>query len=298
MRNTFINELTKITSLKTKIMLMVGDLGFSVVENFCKKYPNNFINAGIAEQNMSGIAAGLASEGYRVFTYSIGNFNTFRCAEQIRNDIDYHNFAVTIVSVGGGLSYGSLGYSHHLIQDYALMRSFPNMTLYTPSSTTQVKQCLQLILKSKSPSYLRLGRSNIITKNSDKYEKEFRPGGWYLMKKSKNINSKKCILITGDVLDDALNMTKKKKYQDYHIFSVPVWGMNLKKNQQNEIKKWDEIITLEDHLEDGGFGSYILECSNTCRKYHTKIKIKSLDKKICGLVGSQEDIKKITRFAN
>ena len=172
MRNTFIDELTKITSLKTNIMLMVGDLGFSVVENFCKKYPNNFINAGIAEQNMSGIAAGLASEGYRVFTYSIGNFNTFRCAEQIRNDIDYHNFAVTIVSVGGGLSYGSLGYSHHLIQDYALMRSFPNMTLYTPSTITQVKQCLKQIIKSKSPSYLRLGRTNSITKKSDKHDKK------------------------------------------------------------------------------------------------------------------------------
>ena len=76
-----------------------------------------------------------------MFTYSIGNFNTFRCAEQIRNDIDYHNFAVTIVSVGGGLSYGSLGYSHHLIQDYALMRSFPNMTFTLPQ-LNQVKQCL------------------------------------------------------------------------------------------------------------------------------------------------------------
>ena len=298
MRNTFIDELTKITSLKTNTMLLVGDLGFSVVENFCKKHPRNFINAGIAEQNMSGIAAGLASEGYRVFTYSIGNFNTFRCAEQIRNDIDYHNFAVTIVSVGGGLSYGSLGYSHHLIQDYALMRSFPNMTLYTPTTSNQVKQCLKQIIKSKSPSYLRLGRTNIITKENDNYERKFRPGGWYLMKKSKNKNSKKCIVVTGDVLDDALNMIKKKKYQDYHIFSVPVWGMKLKKTQENEIKKWDEIITLEDHLEDGGFGSYILECSNSCKKFHTKIKIKSLDKKICGLVGSQEDIKKITRFAH
>ena len=209
MRNTFINELTKITSSNTNTMLLVGDLGFSVVEKFCKKFPNNFINAGIAEQNMSGIAAGLASEGFRVFTYSIGNFNTFRCAEQIRNDIDYHNFGVTIVSVGGGLSYGSLGYSHHLIQDYALMRSFPNMTLYTPASSIQVKQCLKEIFRSKSPGYLRLGRTDSIAKISNKYKK-FSPGSWHLMQKSKNENSKKCILITGDVLDDALNMTKKK----------------------------------------------------------------------------------------
>ena len=111
MRNDFIDLLTKEAEIKNKIILMVGDLGFSVVEKFKDKYPKQFINAGVAEQNMTGMAAGLASEKFHVFTYSIANFNTFRCSEQIRNDIDYHNYNVTVVSVGGGLSYGALGLS-------------------------------------------------------------------------------------------------------------------------------------------------------------------------------------------
>ena len=117
MRNTFIKELINIAYEDESVFLLVGDLGFSVVEPFSEKFPERFLNCGVAEQNMTGIAAGLAMEGYKVFTYSIANFNTMRCLEQIRNDICYNNLDVTIVSVGCGLSYGSLGYSHHAIQD-------------------------------------------------------------------------------------------------------------------------------------------------------------------------------------
>ena len=129
MRNTFIKNLINHARSKENIALVVGDLGYSVVEPFADEFPDRFINAGIAEQNMTGIAAGMASEGYHVFTYSIANFPLFRCAEQIRNDVDYHNLPVTIVSVGGGLAYGNLGYSHHGIQDFALTRSMPNMLI-------------------------------------------------------------------------------------------------------------------------------------------------------------------------
>ena len=127
MRNIFIDELTKAAKKNKKIILVVNDLGYSVIENFAQKFPNQFFNAGVAEQNMMGLASGLAMEGNHVFVYSIGNFPSFRCAEQIRNDIDYHNLPVTIVNVGGGLGYGSLGYSHHSLQDYALLRIFPNI---------------------------------------------------------------------------------------------------------------------------------------------------------------------------
>src|SRR5436189_6111623 len=116
MRTAFIQELIAQARLHPDIFLVVGDLGFSVVEPFREEFPDRFLNAGVAEQNMTGLAAGLASEGYRVFTYSIANFATFRCAEQIRNDIAYHHLPVTIVAVGGGLAYGNLGYSHHAVQ--------------------------------------------------------------------------------------------------------------------------------------------------------------------------------------
>ena len=121
MRTEFIKNLIAHAKNKKNIFLLVADIGYGVVEEFQKEFPDRFMNVGVAEQNMTGIAAGLASEGYHVFTYSIANFPTFRCAEQIRNDIDYHNLPVTIVSVGGGLAYGNLGYSHHAIQDLSLI---------------------------------------------------------------------------------------------------------------------------------------------------------------------------------
>jgi len=295
MRDIFIKHLTKEAHLDDEIMLIVGDLGYSVIEDFQLKNPKQFLNAGVAEQNMTGLAAGLASEGYKVFTYSIGNFNTFRCAEQIRNDIDYHKFNVTIVSVGGGLSYGSLGYSHHLIQDYSLMRSLPNMTIYSPCCSNEVKLCLKDILASRSPSYLRLGKGHLGAKGNNL--KKIDPKKFCLIQKSEKIDSKKCILITGNVLNDALKMKSLKKYSDYHILSVPIWGMKFKTSHSNEINKWDEIITLEDHLEDGGFGSYMLEC-NLKNNSRTKISVKSLNPIVCGVVGDQEELKEHIGFVS
>ena len=121
MRNTFLNTLLQEAETNPSLFLMVGDLGFSVVEPFAEKFSDRFINAGIAEQNMAGVAAGLALAGFHPFIYSIANFPTLRCLEQIRNDIVYHRLPVTVVAVGGGLGYGSLGYSHHAIQDLACL---------------------------------------------------------------------------------------------------------------------------------------------------------------------------------
>ena len=132
MRTAFIEQLIKEAESNKKIFLLVGDLGYSVVEPFAEKYPDRFLNVGIAEQNMTGVAAGLAMEGYNVFTYSIGNFPTLRCMEQIRYDVCYHNLSVKIVAVGAGYAYGSLGASHHTTEDVAMMRSIPNMEIISP----------------------------------------------------------------------------------------------------------------------------------------------------------------------
>ena len=115
MRDAFVDELCFMAQNDPSIVLVVGDLGYSVLDKFVKNFPRRFFNAGVAEQSMMSLSAGLASEGHRVFVYSIANFPTFRCAEQIRNDVDYHNLPVTIVAVGGGVSYGNLGYSHHAV---------------------------------------------------------------------------------------------------------------------------------------------------------------------------------------
>ncbi len=159
MRNTFIKELIERAEHNKRIVLVVGDLGFGVVEEFAQRYPTRFFNAGVAEQNMMGLCAGIASEGYHVFAYSIANFPTFRCAEQLRNDVDYHKLPVTIVAVGGGLAYGNLGYSHHAVQDFALMRILPNMLISAPGDPQETISCLDYLLANPQPSYLRLGKS-------------------------------------------------------------------------------------------------------------------------------------------
>jgi transketolase C-terminal domain/subunit len=157
MRTAFIQELIEQARAHPKIFLVVGDLGFSVVEPFAAEFPKRYLNAGVAEQNMTAVAAGLASEGYHVFTYSIGNFPTLRCLEQVRNDICYHDLPVTITAVGGGVAYGNLGYSHHAVQDITVMRSLPNLTVYSPADPGEARECVRLLLQRPRPSYLRLG---------------------------------------------------------------------------------------------------------------------------------------------
>ena len=139
MRDTFIEELTKFTKEDSSIFLITGDLGFGVLENFAIELPDQFLNAGVAEQNMTSLAAGMALEGRKVFTYSIGNFPTLRCLEQIRNDICYHDLDVTIVSIGGGFSYGQLGMSHHATEDLSILRAIPNLNVMVPSSLEEVR---------------------------------------------------------------------------------------------------------------------------------------------------------------
>ena len=152
MRTAFINELIAQARIHPEIFLVVGDIGYGVMEPFAKEFPDRFLNAGVAEQNMTGVAAGLASEGYHVFTYSIANFPTFRCAKQIRNDIAYHRLPVTIVAVGGGLAYGNQGYSHHAVQDIALMRSFPGLLLACPGDPVETRDCVRFLCENPQPS--------------------------------------------------------------------------------------------------------------------------------------------------
>ena len=168
MRKIFIQELVKLNSKKKKIYLVINDLGFNVIEPFKKKFPKQFFNAGVSEQSMMGLSAGIASEKCHTFVYSIANFTTFRCAEQIRNDVDYHNLPVTIVSVGAGVGYGNLGYSHHALQDYALMRSFPNMIILSPGNNDELISSLKFIVKNPQPSYLRLDKDEITKDNQNK----------------------------------------------------------------------------------------------------------------------------------
>lgn len=158
MRTTFIETLLDLAEHDERIWLLCGDLGYSVLERFAERFPGRFVNVGVAEQSMTGVAAGLALCGKIVFTYSIANFPIMRCLEQIRNDVCYHNLNVKIVAVGGGLAYGSAGYTHHAVEDLAVMRAMPNMTVVAPGDPTEVRLATQALAEDPGPCYLRLGK--------------------------------------------------------------------------------------------------------------------------------------------
>ena len=281
MRNKFIEVLVEEAKNNDRIVLVVGDLGFNVVEPFQQQFPDRFYNAGICEQNMASMAAGLSSEGFHVFIYSIANFPTFRCAEQLRNDIGYHNLNVTVVTVGGGLSYGNLGYSHHAIQDLGLIRLFPEFKILAPGDPYETAGCMKNLFNSIGPSYLRLKKAG-----EPNYNKEMPiliPGVWNKIIESKN---KKILLTTSGGLELAHKLLRQKKFKDYGIYSCPIWGSLYKNMQQEQIDGFESIVTVEDHLLDCGFGSWLRE-SITNLNSHLKISHKGLTKNIIGKVGSE-----------
>ena len=282
MKNIFIKELIVAKKKNKNICLIVNDLGFGMIEPFAKKFPKNIYNAGVSEQSMMGYAAGLAASGRHVFVYSIANFNTFRCAEQIRNDVDYHNLPVTIVSAGSGVGYGSLGYTHHAIQDYSLIRSFPNMLIASPGDVMELRSCMDYLISNPQPSYLRLEKSSQY--QIHKRKPKISPGKWIkVFDHKKNVNNKEIYLTTGAVIEFVKDKIDKKKYKPRSLFSIPLWGMKFKKNQNKNLQNFKKIIVVEDHLKDGGFQSWLNESFT-----NEKLISKSINSKVIGKVGSKE----------
>lgn len=283
MRNAFIEELVNSAAINDRIALIVGDLGYSVVEPFAERFPDRFINAGVAEQNMMGLAAGMASEGYHVFTYSIANFPTFRCAEQIRNDVDYHKLPVTVVSVGGGLAYGNLGYSHHAVQDYGLMRLMPNMLIAAPGDPMEVRACMRYLASNPQPSYLRLGKAGEPCIHNQVPNVE--PGRWLkVIEGNNNVNA---FLSTGAPLAAMYEWISSDADAGYALHSLPLWSMAAKSLQANQVASWESVISVEDHLLDGGFGSWMLEALSSRPELLKCLRIKALNSVVCGMVGKQ-----------
>jgi transketolase len=284
MRKAFIDELVQLAAAHPQIALIVGDLGYSVIEPFADRFPERFINAGVAEQNMMGLAAGLASEGYHPFVYSIANFPLFRCAEQIRNDVAYHRLPVTIVAVGGGLAYGNLGYSHHAVQDYGLVRLMPNMLIAAPGDPMEVRACMRYLVRHPQPSYLRLGKAGEPLVHAD--VPEVAPGQWLGLLSG----DAGTLLTTGAMLAAARSWLTHPAYDGYALHSLPLWGMACKAGQAAQVERWQRVTTVEDHLADGGFGSWLAEAIASAPTLRTRLTGKSLDPQVCNVVASQSTL--------
>ena len=282
MRNAFIEELSTLAEAHDNIALVVGDLGYSVIEEFADRFPDRFINAGVAEQNMTGLAAGMASEGYHVFTYSIANFPTFRCAEQIRNDVDHHRLPVTVVAVGGGVAYGALGYSHHAVQDYALMRTMPHMTIAAPGDPLETRACLRWLVANPGPSYLRLGKAGE-PRFHDSIP-DVAPGRWVQVREG---SGDEVMLSTGAALGAAIDRAESRA-----VWSLPLWSMAAKADQPAQLARHGRVTTLEDHLADGGFGSWLTE-SVAGTPAAARIEPIALSPEICDMVAGQSTLNRM-----
>lgn len=254
MRTAFIKQLTEEAKINDKIFLIVADLGFSVIEEFAGLFPNRFLNVGIAEQNMIGVAAGLAKEGFNVYVYSIGNFPTLRCMEQIRYDVAYHNFNVKVVSVGAGYSYGSLGASHHATEDLGMLRTIPNMLVCSPGDPVEVKALTSLSVNYNGPMYIRMGKAGETVVHTSQVHLE---AGNLLPVKNNN-NSKKVLLASGSILSYAVQFVENHKIP-VNVFSVPFVKPLNSDYIKDFISQYKDIIILEEHQKSCGVGSAFVE---------------------------------------
>jgi transketolase len=254
-RTAFILTLTKLARSDKNIWLLVGDLGYSVIEPFAEEFPDRFINLGVAEQNLMGIATGLALSGKTVFTYSIANFPTMRCLEQIRNDVCYHEANVKIVAVGGGLVYGALGMTHHATEDLAIMRALPNMTVIAPGDPVEATLATEAIGIKKGPCYLRLGKAGEPTVH--KATPHFQIGKAIMIQNGSNIT----LISTGGMLYCTLKAAAELAQDS---IQARVLSMHTVKPLDIEsvlaaARETAAILTIEEHNLTGGLGSAVAE---------------------------------------
>ncbi|HXD12346.1 MAG TPA: transketolase C-terminal domain-containing protein [Anaerolineales bacterium] len=254
MRLTFIETLSALAEQNNNIWLLTGDLGFSVLEPFARQFGERYVNVGVAEQNMTGIAAGLALSGKIAFTYSIANFPLFRCLEQIRNDICYHNLNVKIVAVGGGLSYGTAGYSHHALEDLAIMRALPNMTVLAPGDPVETRLATQAIVEHNGPCYLRLGKAREPIVHSS--TPDFQIGKALQLRIGKDL----VLISTGGILETVMRAADLLEQKGYSIGVVSM--PSISPIDETGILEYasspGRIITVEEH-GPGGLGTAVAE---------------------------------------
>lgn len=255
MRKEFIETLEKIAARDKRVIVIVGDLGYTVMERFRDRFPDRFINAGVAEGNMVGIAAGLALSGFTPLCYSIGTFMSLRPFEQIRDDVCVNNLNVKLVGVGAGLGYSIYGPTHHSMEDIGILRTLPNMTIFSPADPVEMKLVLQATFRHKGPVYLRIPRRQV--KRLHENKPKFIIGKAILVRPG----NRAAIFATGTMVERAVAVAgalaaSGKKVAVYSFPTIKPLDDELVRRVARSIRF---IVTLEPHGVIGGLGSAIAE---------------------------------------
>ena len=284
MRNRFVQTILQIAKADDRFHLVTGDLGFGVLQPLWDEVPDKITNAGIAEQSMTGMAAGMAISGKIVFTYSIGNFPTLRCLEQIRNDCAYHNANVKIVCVGGGFVYGSLGMSHHATEDIAVMRALPNVAVFAPGDLIEAEEVTRAIYNYPGVCYLRLGRGG--DKQIHEKIENFQIGKAIRIKEGEDI----AIFSTGGIFDEVIDAVEILGQTGVNpiVYTFPT----VKPIDEEVIiecaKTCRTIFTVEEHNIVGGFGSAVSEVVAAVKGNRANVVRLGLKDTYSSIVGSQK----------
>ena len=257
MRETFTRCLEAEASRNPNLVLITGDLGFGVLFPFMEKYPERFINAGISEQAMMSMAAGMAMEGKTVVVYSIGNFPTLRCLEQIRNCCAYHEANVKIVCVGAGFVYGTLGMTHHATEDMSALRMLPGVTVYAPADAVQTEAVMQRFLTEPGVAYLRIGRGGEPIMSDPAAMAGYHTGKAVPYQEGTDAY----ILTAGGILPSAVQAAKLLADAGYSVgvTSFPTVKPMDEAYLASLCTKVKVLFTLEEHTIVGGFGGAVCE---------------------------------------
>lgn len=284
MRTAFFRTLEALAAGDARISLVTGDLGFGVVEPFARRFPKQFVNAGVAEQNMTGLAAGMALCGRIVFTYSIANFPTLRCLEQIRNDVCYHRADVKVVAVGGGFAYGALGMTHHATEDLAVMRALPGLVVVAPGDPIEAAAATRAIAAQPGPCYLRLGRAGEAPVHNGSVP--FVLGKALAVREGRDVT----LVSTGGVLETTMRCADALAREG---ISARVLSMHTLSPFDAEAilaaaHETGAIAAVEEHSVTGGLGSAVAEVLAEAGRPGVRFKRLGLPHAFSSLVGSQE----------
>ena len=269
MRNAFADEITELADRDERIVLLSGDIGNRLFDRFKAAHPQRFFNCGVAEQNMIGMAAGLAMDGFLPVVYTIASFLIYRPYEQIRVDVAYHDLPVTLVGVGGGLSYAANGGTHHSLEDIAVMRCLPGMRVVCPGDAWEVRAAVRALPGCNGPLYLRIGKKNEPLVHMG-VPQDFQLGTALKIRPGQDA----AILATGNQLPCAVAAADRLAKEG---FEVAVYSMHTVKPLDEALidqlfSKYAHLFSIEEHSVMGGLGSALLECGNTAghdtRKLH------------------------------
>ena len=252
MRTQLSDGLIKLANQNNEMIFLTGDLGFMALEKLRDKLKEKFINVGIAEQNMIGVAAGMASEGLIPWVYSIAPFCYARPFEQIRNDVSFHNLPVKLLGNGGGYGYGVMGATHHAIEDYGILLTLTNFSIFIPCFNEDIYPILKLANSNQKPTYIRLGY--------DESDESYIPPKYEVWRQL-TIGEGPVIIVTGPIATTYIEtfeaLDKKKRPNLWILCELPIPEDSLPKILIEQINLTQNLFVIEEHVAQGGIGSQI-----------------------------------------